>query len=76
MKFKVQVTFLNCCVGGSLVQKKEFDKVPEPEDLKNAFGTFRPPHWKVHKVDVVEVVNEEEVKNPYTFQLEDELLAA
>lgn len=76
MKFKVQVTFLNCCVGGSLVQKKEFDKVPELEDLKNAFGTFRPPHWKVHKVDVVEVVNEEEVRNPYTFQLEDELLAA
>jgi len=76
MKFKVQVTFLNCCVGGSLVQKKEFTKVPGLEDLKKAFGTFQPPHWKVHKVDVVEIVNDEEVKNPVTFQLEDELLAA
>ena len=67
MKLKVQITFLNCHVGGSLVKKMEFTKVPGPEDLKEMFCTFQPPHWKVHKVDVVEIVNDEEVKNPVTF---------
>lgn len=76
MKFKVQVTFLNCFFGGSMVRSWDLTNHPGPEDLKKMFGALRPPNWMVQKVDVVEIVNEEEVKNPVTFKLQDDIMAA
>ena len=72
MELKIQVTFLNTQFGGSMVRSWKVSSMELPGVWKK--DAFQPPLWKVHKVDVVEIVNGEEVKNPVTFKFQDDLL--
>ena len=78
MKFRIELALLNVDFGGSLNITFNYSSnvLPNPEKVQELM-TLRgisPTRWKVYRVGVSEIINDEHVKNHFTNQLMIEIL--
>ena len=80
MELKIRMCLVNSHFGGSMNAEflVEFPTIPEPAAIKDALVKkgFRPNSWKLLNADVVEILNKEEVKNPATFIIQNNVMVA
>ena len=78
MKFRIELGLLNVAFGGSMNITFNYSSnvLPTPEKVQEmmAMRGLPPSRWKVYRVGVSEIINDEHVKNHFTNQFQVEIL--
>ena len=80
MKFRIELALLNVGAGGSMNIAFNYSSNVLPTSAKvqelMAMRGLPPSRWKVYRVSVTEIINDESVKNHFTNLFQVEILNA